>query len=251
MIATYVMIFGWPTSAMVGARQKIYLLTTTSVLLGLYLSRPPPFRWLAIFLILGLLWIGWPLVIQGRSDAIFLILPIAFGLWTCHQALGAAEKTTQSGWLLIVIAVGLSMIALHGRTISYSQLTLALASSLVVISLLGPKPPAAVPIIAALTMLSSLLGTLILYSDASILAILVLCSCLASPKLAQLLCNMFAIQFRYWMCLLIATVLLTAAIFIAWIDAGAVSVYEGVQRDGAVFQRFVSTGDDGHDWENS
>ena len=251
MMTAYVMIFGWPTSLVIGARQKICLVTLASVLLGLCLSRTQLFRWLAINVILGLLWISWPVIVQGRLDAVFSALPIAFGLWACHQVLSTEEKAARPGMLLTVIGIGLSIIALHARTVSYSQLSLALASSLLVICLYAPRSLTPIPIVAAATMLSGLLGALILYGETSLPAILVLCSCLASSMLARLYCSTFTVQRRYWTDILIAIVLMMAAIFIAWIDAGAVSVYEGVQRDGVVFQRFALAGDDGHDWEDS
>lgn len=224
---TYVMIFGWPIAPALGARQKIFLLTFASLLLGMGLNfgTSLPYRLLAALSILGPLWIGWPALMQGRPSAILLVLPMIVGLWVHDRSMRPANGSVELSLLLIMMALGLALIALFARTLSSTQLGLALASTLAAALLTGPKPPERVLSIAGATMLSGLLTALLLYSDASLPAIIVLGCILASPRLADFLSDPAAVQPSRWLSLLIATILATAAVTIAWIDAGSIPVY--------------------------
>ncbi len=270
---SYVLVFGWPISSSLGARQKIVLLMSASLLLGIGLSlgKPGALLLLVALSIIGPLWIAWPLLRQGEPAMIQLVIPVIVSLWVLNhfrfqgtrfqpppppnhsQWLRHAqwprhtpEQTVELGLLLVIMAIGLAGIALFARTLSMTQLSLALASALFLAVSAGRQPPAPVLSIAGTTMFSGLLIALLLYSEASLWAALTLCCAPASPLLASVISDRTAWRNRRWPSLLIASILTTFAVGIAWIDAGMISVYEGAQHDGDI----ILTGDGGHDWKS-
>ena len=234
----YHLVFGVPSLVAMGARQKIMALTVIGLAIclaaGLVEVITP--RLLQGLAIVGPLWIGWPALLQGNTATFLLVLPIALGLWLCSRTAGKTGPTPcaaeDSVWLLALLAAGLAAIALFARTLSYAQLALMLASILASASLAGPRPRSLVLHLAGSTMLIGLMSALLLYSEASHLAMLILTASLASPWLANRLALLRKARPPIWSPHLIAAVLITAAAFIAWIDAGSVSVYEGAKNHG-------------------
>ncbi len=254
IIATYLLIFSWPVSTVLAARQKIIFLTVVAALLSLSLGRKLSSRSLLVLSILGPLWIGWPALLQGKPASLLLALPMIVGFrvtWMSCRSDRPAREHTELCLLLLLMATGLALIALFARTLSVSQLSLALASTIPSILILGPQRRACLLPTMSAVMLSGLLSTVLLYSDASIAALGILSAALAAPALAGLLGKTRLFHSHAPATLLIASLLVALAAVIAWIDAGAVSVYEGAQQDGRGIQTFVLRGDDGHDWEGS
>ncbi len=239
ILTTYALIFDWPASTVLAARQKIIFLTLAATLLGLVPCQKLSSRSLVVLAIIGPLWIGWPALQQGMPSSALLTLPIIVGIWAGHRSSDQPGATTAHSLVLLLMAIGLALIALFARTFSVSQLSLALASITLSILLLGRQPPNPILPTTSAVMLSGLLSALLLYSDASVPALVILGSTLLAPALAGLFGNMSAFHDTPRTGLLAAMLLVALAVGIAWIDAGAVSVYEGAQLDGRVGQTFV------------
>lgn len=224
---TYLMMFGWPVSEALGARQKIGLLTLAGLLLSIGHSRKPTrlAHLLPALSVLGPLWIGWPALMQGHPTSILLALPIGAGLWIGHRSMTGKDKSTELCLTVTIMAIGLALMALFARTLSMTQLSLALAATLGAIVLVGPKPPDRSVLTAGTTMLIGLASAIMLYSDVSLPAILVLGCILAITPLRRIIMNQKAINNRPWLSLLIAMALVTLSTGIAWIDAGSISIY--------------------------
>lgn len=252
ILLSYVSVFGWPAPPALGARQKILLLTVVSVLLGMgfSLDKPRFDRAVTAFFVIAPLWIGWPALKEGRLSLGLLVLPIAVGLWVHSRSKRRTDDKTELCLLLVAMALGLAAIALFARTLSITQLGLALAATLTAIVLAGPKPPTSMIAIAGAAMLSGLLCALLLYSEASLPAMIVLCAVLLSPPFASLLVPPVGGRRPLLPSLLTATAITMIAAGIAWIDAGSISVYEGAQDDRVVLKEFVLRGDDGHGWKD-
>ncbi len=233
--ASYVMVFGWPTSTTLGARQKIALLTCSGLLIGIVVDLRNLRFLLPSILVAGPLWIGWPLLIQGSSKAVLLILPLIIPLLFAatladDRSRQSAGKQVELFLLLIIMASGLSMIALFARTLSFMQLGLALASTLAAILLAatfltGRKPPELLLPIAGTTMLSGLLTALLLYSEANLTAIILLSGVLLLPHLHTVLSESSTFRTSAWTTISVAMTIASASVCIAWIDAGSISVY--------------------------
>jgi len=228
--ASYVIIFGWPMTSALGARQKIVLLTLAGLLIGVGSSfRNIPFLSSAL-LIAGPIWIGWPALAQGRSDALLLGLPLIIallitGFWIRDRSHQSTDTEIELYLLMIIMAVGLALIALFARTLSVMQLGLALASVLAVVVLAGRKHPQRLLLIAGAAMLVGLLTAILLYSQASLPAIIVLSAICGLPCLKVFSSGLSILRTSAWPAVLMAMILTTVAVAIAWIDAGSISVY--------------------------
>jgi hypothetical protein len=221
---TYQMMLGWPVSTTPDARQKIYLLTIAGALIGvgLRLLDARGLAPLGALAVLGPLWIGWPALIEGRPEAAVLILPIAIAFRISARSLEAGGEAGRLPPLLILMAVTLASVALIARTLSFAELGLALAATLSALILAGPKVPLPGPLLAGITMLSGLWSALLLYSAASPPALLILGAIPCAPLLAALVPMAGRPGRRPG--LLLALFLAAAAIALAWIDAGGISV---------------------------
>ncbi len=186
----------------------------------------------AALAILGPLWIGWPALTQGASTTVLLALPIVVGLWGLGAAKTSKAVTADLCLLLIIMAIGLALIALFARTVSITQQSLALASILGAIMLLGPRPPLPILLMAGATMLSGLLSALLLYSAASLPAMLILSSLVIARSLFSVLFAHDTDRSKLSLTLPIAAALAAIAVSVAWIDAGTISVYEKAQMPG-------------------
>ncbi len=235
-IVSYVLTFGWPSDATLNARQKVFFVTTAAVLLGIHYSLGQRHAiFLPAFLVIaGPLWIGWPALMQGASSTILLILPAALGLWILLQITRAPARSVELGLLLVIAAIGLTWTALFARTFSIAQLALVLASALLAAMLARKKPPATVILIAATMLFVGLLSTLLLYSEAPFSALLFLSAGLILPPFAGVISRYTARQHPLWPSLLIASLLTAIAVSIAWIDAGASSIFDGASLDHGV-----------------
>ena len=231
---SYVLTFGWPATPALGARQKIAILAAAGILVGLGtgLGKPrlPLSTLLTAFLAAGPLWIGWPLLTQGRSDAVLLILPLLIapifaGFWINDQPAPSTLSVTERGVLMVTMAIGLAMIALFARTLSMTQLGLALASTLAAAALAGRKPAPPLLLIAGAAMLSGFLTALLLYSEANVPAILILAAILLLPALQRFYSCLSIMQESPWPIYLTAMMLTAISVSITWIDAGSISVY--------------------------
>jgi hypothetical protein len=218
---TYLMMLGWPLSTALDARQKLYLLTWAGALIGLGFSlderRSAPL--LAALFVLGPLWIGWPALMQGRLDTLLLVLPITASVWLSRQCRRSEDQPSALLWLLVIMAAALATQAFLARTLSLGQLGLALAATLLSIALIGRKPPLPVTAIAGLAMLSGLWSALLLYSEASVPALIVLGGALIAPALARIIIEPGSSRQAHRLGVLMAMAAATAAAAIAWIDA--------------------------------
>lgn len=229
--ASYVLTFGWPSTPALGARQEIAILATACLLIGIGLSlwKPRLLSLLTTLLVAGPLWIGWPLLMQGRSDAVLLALPLIMapfiaGFWVNDRPAPSTFDAGERCILMVIMAIGLAMIALFARTLSITQLSLALASTLTAAALAGRKPPP-ILLIAGTAMLSGILTALLLYSEANVPAMFILSGILLLPALQRFFSGVSIIRGSPWPVYFAAIMLTAIAVSITWIDAGSISVY--------------------------
>ncbi len=252
LLSTYWLIFGWPGSLVPSARQKIILLAAAGLFLGTIHHRNARRAAFAALITLTPFWIGLPSLAQGQPKAVLLALPALMGLGVLFVASTRPyqDQGQSLAWSLAALALGLAAIALFGRSASLSQLSLALASALAAILLTTQKPPPHSLILTVMVLASGLLTTLLLYTDASLTAAVLLALSPLAPLFAARLAKVATRDIRAALTgfLLVGMVVLVAVI--AWIDGGHISLYEGAQRDGVILQRFVQAGNDGHDWKN-
>lgn len=241
--AGYVLIFGWPASPALPARQKILFVTLLALAGGLALqaARGDAHRSAAMALsVIGPIWIAWPLLMRGAAESGFLVLPIILGLGLFAFAGRVAPKASDEfGMSLIIASIGLAWVAVLAPALSLAQLSLVLASTLTAIAVIGRELPAPVLLNTGLVMFLALMTTLLLYSGASVGALMLLGGALASPALARLTTGETARPYRKRTSLVMALALTILAGAIAWIDAGIESIYEGVQEDSITRHAFV------------
>ncbi len=219
--------FGWPVGWTLTARTKILISAIIGVALGaLYERRIYGSRLITALGLIGIaIWIGEPTLRQERWDSALLLLPLVAGLLFLTPPRGSHREIGESRLLItLVLAFGLATIAALAKALSYSLLSLALASALLAILTVGRSrfPPSAT-LSADATMLA-LTTALLLYTEVSPLALLVLCTSLAAERLAHLTWRHGGPPPRHLvLAYCIAPTLL--AILIARIDAGAISIY--------------------------
>ena len=229
---TYGLALGWPQSFGLDARSKLLIAVFLGALTGLGLSREIRWSWPAlILLVIALpLWIGLPALSQAKPGSGFLIAPALAGLAVVIMIRKNGHLLVTPRWMIILItlALGIAGIAALGRALTFAELALALGSSLTAAflavrsSLNIPLMPAA---IGAVTMLLALATVLLLYSEASKLALLALATTFFATIIADL-ARRHAAQTPTSMIFALACLLpLSAALLIARVDAGSISIY--------------------------
>ena len=127
--------------------------------------------------------------------------------------------------IAFAMALGLGMIAVFARTFSYAELALSLASALLAALTIGQRrlaPPALITVAATLL---ALITALLLYSDASLIALLVLSSVIGAERLGLVARGESALEPSMKHIAIFCALPTVAAIVIARIDAGPFSTY--------------------------
>jgi len=219
--------FGWPISGTLTARTKIMIASLMGFALGIVItSRVGGIGPIVLFgLVTIVVWIGQPALQQGRWDGIFLVMLVT-AVTLLSARLYRADGNDSGPRLLIIVifAFGLAILAAFARSLSYSVFAFALMSALLATLWIGKStlPSSAVVTIEA-TMLA-LVSALLLYTDMSRLALLVLCTVFAAEHIARLAWRHDGPPpQRYIFSFSIAPAAL--AILLARIDAGAISIY--------------------------
>lgn len=219
--------FGWPIVGSLNARTKVILSAIIGLALGaLFERRLPGSRGITTLGLIGIaLWIGEPALRQGRWESVLLIIPVTIGFLLLTPSRRSDEESHETGLLIpLVFAFGLTAITAFAKALSYSVLALALASALLAIMTIGRSevPPSAA--ITAEAAMLALMTAVLLYTEASLPAFLVLFSCLGAEHLARLAWpHDGSPPRRYVLAFCIVPALL--AILIARIDGGAISIY--------------------------
>lgn len=234
VIATYLLIFGWPPSPAVGARTKIVLSVIIGLAFGLVVEgccrRTRLGRWARFGLIAGAIgipvWIGLPALQQGRPESALLILPIAVALVAPSLSVrGASSGGTPGLLMLLTLAVGLAAIAVFAKALSFAVLGLALGSALCAILIIGREALAPPVVVMSAAMLLALTTALLLYSDASLTALLVLGTVLGAGRLAGISNHNAEAKAPVPRIVIFCVLPAAAAILSARIDAGPISIY--------------------------
>ncbi len=230
VLAVFLAIAGPPESLHVDARTKMMLAAVAGSAVGFCLARGAGWSTPALIVLVGglPLWVALPALQQARVDTALTILPIGLGLAFLTDGPARRMKTAvgrRDVLPLIALALGLAVIAAFAKALSYTQLCLALGSALATMLLVGRTTSLIPPSIAALAMLLTAATALLLYSDASRLAL----ACLAALPFSGVIGDLagrhrseaasttaFALA-----CLLPAAL----AVLIARIDAGPFSLY--------------------------
>jgi len=225
---TYVLALGWPETFFLDAKAKVVVATILGAIIGLLVFRERSWSMPALIALAIIIpiWIGLPALQQARSEAGLLILPILIGLAFAAFAKFKDPLITPRRLVVpITLALGIAGITALGRSLSFAELALALASSLIALFLFGRGVITPPSIIAAAAMLSALLASLLLYSEVSKLALLVLGLALSADVISTWAERRGS---RF-----LASALLTSACFfplsiallIARFDAGSISIY--------------------------
>lgn len=224
----YALAFGWPTGASLGSRQKVVVALAAGSLIGLVevWNRSIARLLLAMASLVIPFWIGWPALVQDWSRGWLLMLPLLAGCWLSRELTVQPSIVKRACLMLIAMATGLALIAVYAKALSLAEFGLALASALLAIILVGPKPLSGMAAIMAATMLLALLTTLLFFSSASPIALLVLTLVLGAERLASL-AHRFnkAFQATSLTFALLCVLPLVIAVVIARIDAGPFSIY--------------------------
>ncbi|MGI9421356.1 MAG: hypothetical protein ACR2RA_26300 [Geminicoccaceae bacterium] len=224
----YILAFGWPSNPALGARTKIMLSAIIGAIMGLVLERQPqrPTLTIAAGAAAIALWVGLPALQHGRPASALLVLPVALALASL-RLFGPKETPNRRPPSLVLpaLAVGLAAIAVFAKTFSLAHISLSLASALLAILIVGRAPLGLAATLAASAMLLALATALFLYSQASILALVVLGGTVAAGRLARGSNTIGedgrSLTREVVFCLLPAA----AALVIARIDAGPISLY--------------------------
>lgn len=222
--ATYGLVLGWPSVLAPSARDKVLLALVIGLVAGIFISKRP--QWTRPVLITGAfaipIWVGLPALQQGRLDGGLLILPIAFAaisLWLIEHR--PAPSSTADLLLASALAAGLAGIAAFARSLTFTELGLSLAAALIAILIVGRRPVTMPATLASAAMLLAMATSLLLYSEASLAAILVLGATIGAERLARLSTGDLTVR-HLLLFLALPTVI---AIVIARIDAGPISIY--------------------------
>ena len=226
---TYILAFGWPPSLTMDARMKVMLSAVVGMAVGMALHHRirGANAGLAIATIGVPLWIGLPSLLLGKPTSALLLLPLA------AAALGRSilgDATTRSGsvsriLILLTLAIGLAAIAAFAKAFSFAELGLALASALLAILVTCREPFQMPATLTAAAMLLALATALLLYSGASLPAFAVLAFVLGADRLARASNGNLDAPAPIGRVLFFCLVPAAAAIAIARIDAGPISIY--------------------------
>ncbi len=226
--ATYVLAFGWPSTLALNARTKIMLSAFIGVAIGMAIEHRLPRSMIALaaLAIIIPLWTGLPALQQGRLDSALLIPLIAAAL-LAPRLMGDCRSWGERPKILtmMALALGLAGIAAFATSLSFAELSLSLASALLAIFLIGPKPTPAAATIVAAPILLALTAALFLYSSASLPALLVLSTVIGAEPLARRSWGREPAPLPTRRVLLYCLLPAAAAILIARIDGGSISIY--------------------------
>ncbi len=226
---TYVLAFGWPLGLVFSAKLKIVLSAFGGLLIGMAIEQRT--RWARLGLVAGTIgipiWVGFPLIEQGRPESILILLPITAAL-AVPQLIGKTPTDRGASKTLIALsmAVSLAVIATLAKALSFAELCLSLSSALLAILLISPKPPLGAPAaLAAAAMLLALVTALLLYSEASPLALSVLGIAVGAERLASLTSSKEGAEMATRRIFAFCALPAILSILIARIDAGPFSLY--------------------------
>ncbi|MGI9507930.1 MAG: hypothetical protein ACR2QJ_01105 [Geminicoccaceae bacterium] len=225
---THILAFGWPPSLTLDARMKIMLAAILGLVVGWALDHGISGARLGLILLaIGLpIWVGLPALLLAKPESARLVLPIAIA-FGAHAI--AREKVSPDGTpqiiILTSIALGLAAIAVFAKAFSFAELGLAFASALLAILMISRAPLGTPASLAAAAVLLALFTALLLYSQASLPALLILTAAIGADRLARGSRDDSETRTPrgrlFFFCLLpVAT-----AILIARIDAGPISIY--------------------------
>lgn len=224
---TTILAFGWPSGLVLNARTKILISAFVGLGLGIAVERQVRGSKLLLTLAaIGIpIWVGLPTLQQGRWESVLLLLPIAVGLFALMLLDWPGRRNGRLEPLIMpIMTAGLAILAVFAKALSFSALGLALTSALLAILMMGGTSLSVAAAITSATMMLALITALLLFTDISLIALLILSTVLGAERLARLTCrNGEAPSKRRVLlfCLLPAAV----AVLAARIDAGAISIY--------------------------
>ena len=230
---TYVLAFGWPSSHALDARTKILISAVLGAIMGLIVERRD--RTSTVMLIAGataiIVWIGLPALVHGRPASALLLLPIAVALAALRLfGRGNASDETPPILTMLTLAFGLAAIAVFAKTFSLAQIALSLASALLAVLIFGrpalSSPGAKAPVeLLTSAMLLALSTALLLYSEANVFAVIILATTLIAGRLASRSGEAEGGAVSIPRHVVFRLLPAAAAILIARIDAGPISLY--------------------------
>ena len=231
---TYVLAFGLPADVVFNAKSKIMLTACIGLAIGMVVEQRP--QWARLGLVAGAIglpiWVGFPVIEQGRPEMAFLALSIAAALLAppligkASPDIGTPPGAGVSAILIpLTLAFGLAAIAFFAKAFSFAELCLSLGSALLAIMALSRQRLAAPAAITTAALLLALITAMLLYSEASPLALFVLGIVIGAERLAGLTSGEIAAISATRRTLIFCVAPLVAAILIARIDAGAISLY--------------------------
>ncbi|MGI9488947.1 MAG: hypothetical protein ACR2RF_24315 [Geminicoccaceae bacterium] len=230
---TYVFAFGWPADFVFSAKSKIVLTACIGLAIGMVVEQRP--RWARFGLVAGAIglpiWIGIPVIEQGRPESALLALPITAALLAPSLiANTSADIEAPTGAALskiliaLTLAFGLAAIALFARTFSFAELCLSLGSALLAIMAFSHQRLAVPAGVTTAALLSALITAMLLYSEACPLAIFVLSIVIGAKRLTDFTGGKMGAE-TTGRTLIFCLLPFVAAIVIARIDAGPFSLY--------------------------
>lgn len=222
-----ILALGWPISWTFHARTKIMV----SALIGLALGTAFKSRGARIGPItsLGLvgiiIWIGKPALQQGHWEGVLLVTGlIAITLIPSRLRQPDSQSYAPKLLIAIIFTFGLAALAALAKSLSYSVLALALMTSMLGILAIWRSPLASPALVTINATMLALVSALLLYTDVSLPALLILCTIFAAERLAYFAWRREGLPPRQLvLSFCIAPVFF--AIVIARIDAGAISIY--------------------------
>lgn len=225
---TYILAFGWPANVALNARANIMLAALVGLAFGLAVAKHVPWSktGLAAGAIAIPLWIGLSALQQGRPESALLFLPIGAAL-IAPVLIGRPVRSNGRSLILMltIMAFGIAAVSAFAQALSFAELSLALAGALVAIFIIGREPPGLPATLMAAGMIQALITALLLYSEASATALAILISVAGADRLCRLSSHERTAPVPILHLLVFALPPAAAAILIARIDAGPISIY--------------------------
>lgn len=226
---TTIIAFGWPPTLVLNARTKILFSAFIGLALGLAAERHAKSRAAATAVAaLGIpIWVGIPALQEaGLESALLLLIPVTLGLLLLIPSSDGPDGSGQRSKALtmLILAAGFAAIAAFARTLSFTALGLALASALLLVVTIGSTSFSTAAAITAAAPLIALVAALLLYTDASLVSVLILSTVIGARWMA---CFFGRLQEEpsIGRIFLVSLLPLALAILAARIDAGAISIY--------------------------